>query len=156
MTMAYAQNTTVSVDKSIAEVKNTLNRYGATGFGFAETAQRAMVQFRIQDRVVRLDLTLPDRAEKRFTRTPGGRHTRDAAGALAAWEQACRQRWRALALVVKAKLEAVDAGISTIEKEFFADVLLPGGMTVYEQIAEQIDESYASGKMPALIGFERP
>lgn len=39
------------------------------------------------------------------------------------WEQACRQAWRALALVIKAKLEAVDAGIVTFEEEFMAQIV---------------------------------
>ena len=34
----------------------------------------------------------------------------EVAGMLKHWEQACRQKWRALALVIKAKLEAVAAG----------------------------------------------
>ena len=46
------------------------------------------------------------------------RHLVDEKTAHGRWEQACRQRWRALALVIKAKLEAIDAEISTFEEEF--------------------------------------
>ena len=60
-------------------------------------------------------------------RSPGVPYTNDnpprERGARARQEthdQACRQRWRALLLVIKAKLEAVTAGISTVETEFLA------------------------------------
>lgn len=58
------------------------------------------------------------------------------------WEQACRQKWRALALLVKAKLEAVDAKISSVEEAFFADIVMPDGRTVYESAREQVAIAY--------------
>ena len=71
---------------------------------------------------------------------------RDEAGAQKAWEQACRQRWRALSLCIKAKLEACESGITTFEEEFLAQLVLPGGVTV----AEKIMPSIMSGKMPKM------
>ena len=56
------------------------------------------------------------------------------------YDQACRQRWRALLLVIKAKLEAVTAGISTIETEFLANIVLPDNtICVGEWMLPQID-----------------
>jgi hypothetical protein len=66
-------------------------------------------------------------------------------------EQACRQRWRALSLVIKAKLEAVEAQISTVETEFLAQIVLPNGSSVGEWAAPQLALAYASGQMPALM-----
>jgi hypothetical protein len=43
----------------------------------------------------------------------------------AQWDQAYRERWRWLVLLTKAKLEIVRVGVSTCEREFFADLLLP-------------------------------
>ena len=36
------------------------------------------------------------------------------------WEQGCRSRWRAILLILLAKFEAIEAGISTFEREFLA------------------------------------
>jgi hypothetical protein len=58
------------------------------------------------------------------------------------FEQATRQKWRALNLVIKAKLEAVEAGIVTFEDEFMAHMVLPNGATVAEYVGPQIEEAY--------------
>jgi len=68
-----------------------------------------------------------------------------------AHDQACRQRWRALLLVIKAKLEAVTAGISTIETEFLANIVLPDNTTAGEWMLPQIDRAYRTGEMPPLL-----
>ena len=65
--------------------------------------------------------------------------------------QACRQRWRALLLVIKAKLEAVTAGISTIETEFLANIVLPDNTTAGEWMIPQIDQAYRTGQMPPML-----
>ena len=46
------------------------------------------------------------------------------------WVQACQQRWRALLLIIRGKLEAVESAITTLESEFLANVVLPDGGTV--------------------------
>jgi hypothetical protein len=58
---------------------------------------------------------------------------------------------KALSLVVKAKLEAVEAGISTVEREFLADVLLADGSTVGAWAAPQLALVYERGVTPALL-----
>lgn len=73
----------------------------------------------------------------------------------AAWEQACRAKWRALYLIIKAKLEAVESGISTIEREFFYDIVLPDGNTVGEFLSPQLDMVYESGNMPPMLPMLR-
>ena len=61
------------------------------------------------------------------------------------------ERWRALALVIKAKLEAVECGIAEFEAEFLAYTLLPDGSTVYEQAAPMVERAYLDGRMPPLL-----
>ena len=72
---------------------------------------------------------------------------RMAAAQRSAWEQACRQRWRALLLRIRVKLEAVGSGITTLESEFLANIVLPDGGTVSQWLAPQVEESYAAGRM---------
>lgn len=62
-----------------------------------------------------------------------------------------RQRWRALALAIKAKLEAVETGIATFEEEFLNYIVLPDGVTVGEFIRPQIETAYATGTMPKML-----
>ena len=94
---------------------------------------------------------MPDRQEKTFWYTPGRHTKRTEQQAYTAWEQACRSRWRALYLIIKAKLEAVESGISTIEREFFYDVVLPDGRTIGEFMAPQLETVYETGQMPTLL-----
>jgi len=66
------------------------------------------------------------------------------------WEQACKGRWRALFLAIKAKLVAVSEGISTVEEEFLAWMVLPNGRTAGEHFLPQIERAAESGDMPKL------
>lgn len=149
----YAAATDVPSDRSRAEIERTLKRYGAKAFAYAwedDETSSATIAFKIDDRHVRIRLPMPASSDPAFTRTPTGK-TRSATAAEGAYEQSVRQRWRALALVVKAKLEAVEAGISTIEREFLDSVVLPNGSTVGEWVAPQLREVYGRGTMPALM-----
>ena len=145
----YAENTTVSSESSRGEIERTLSRYGADQFMYGWDADQAVVGFRAENRQVRFRIRMPARDDRTFTHHSRGRRTPDAAHK--AWEQACRQRWRALALVVKAKLEAVTAGISTFETEFLGHIVLPNGQTTAEWIAPQLDAAYQTGAMPSHL-----
>lgn len=150
----YAAGTDVSVERSRAELERTLDRYGADQFVYGREAGRVMIQFTMAARTVRFLVPMPDRAAKAFTVTQTGK-ARSPKAAGDAWEQACRQRWRALNLVIKAKLEAVDAGIGTFESEFLANVLLPNGTTVGEFMAPQVEAAYLDGTPPSPLALGR-
>jgi hypothetical protein len=150
----YAEGTSVSVEKSRAEIEATLNRYGADAFAYASDGPSVKIAFRMKDKHFRFALTLPAKTEHRFTHHSRGLRTTDAA--LAAWEQACRQKWRALALVIKAKLEAVEAKISTLEDEFLAHLVLPSGETMGDWARPQVEQAYALGHMPKSLLLEAP
>jgi hypothetical protein len=150
MTGRYAANTEVTVERSKGELEKTLARYGAHAFMSGWDQTRAMVEFLVDERRVRFVLPLPDRGAEEFRLTPAGRRQRSQEDATRAWEQACRQAWRALNLVVKAKLEAVDAGITTFEAEFLAHLVLPGGQTIGDTVLPQLDQLGPSGPLLAL------
>lgn len=147
----FAENTTVAADRSRGEIERTLTRYGATGFMYGWDETGAIVGFRAQERMVQFKIAMPDRNDRKFWFTEHRHQKRSPAQAEAAWEQATRQVWRALALVVKAKLEAIEAGISTFEQEFLAFIMLPDGSTLGEWAAPQIEQTYATAKMPPLL-----
>lgn len=152
----YAADTSVSVEKSRAEIETVLRRYKADQFGYVSSARAATVMFTMGGRHIKFILPLPDPAAREFTHTPAEGRARTVENAERAWEQACRQRWRALALVIKAKLEAVAAGITTVEDEFLAHTVLPDGRTMGEWAKPQIEEAYQIGRMPQNLMIEGP
>lgn len=135
----YARETKVPVTQSRSEIEQLLERAKARQYGTAVDYElrQARVQFRLNDRIVRFVIALPD--EKKLGK---------------GWrlEQAERQRWRALLLVIKAKLESVESQISTFEEEFLAHIVMPNDQTIAQIILPQIAESYHTGRMPKALG----
>lgn len=148
--MSYAEKTSVSPEKSQAEIQQVLRRYGATRFGVMEDADKAYVMFEFKGLMIQMDVALPSKTDKRYQNTAIGR-PRSANQQLQEFEQDVRQKWRALLLAIKAKLEAVQSGISTIEKEFLAFVMMPDGKRLFEHIEPRLTEMVADGKMPKLL-----
>jgi hypothetical protein len=149
----FAESTKVSVEKSKAEIERTLGRYGAEAFSYGWEKERAVVGFRVMGKYVRFNLVLPQRKDRKFTHTPSTDKPRTAAQAEKAWEQSCRASWRALNLVIKAKLEAVETGITSFEEEFLAHLMLPNGETVGQHLIPQIESSYEDGKTMPLLPY---
>lgn len=145
----FAASTSVAPEKSRAEIEATLKRYGADQFGYTWDAEAARIMFRLKGILVCLMLPLPDRKAREYTHSSQGR--RSPAAAEKTYDQAVRQRWRALLLVIKAKLEAVQSGISTLQREFLADTLLPNRQTAGEWLIPQIADAYATGQQPSLL-----
>jgi hypothetical protein len=151
--MAYAEKTSVPADRSRSEIERTLERYGASAFSYGWEAGRAVVMFRASDRHVKFEVSMPTLEQYRYTET--GR-TRTDKQTEEARDQAVRQRWRALALVVKAKLEAVETGITSFEEEFLAHIVLPSGETFGQWAQPQIAEAYEHGVMPGIVPGSLP
>lgn len=148
----YAKDTSVSSDRSLTEIRSTIRRYGASGFAYMERDDSASVAFEYANRQVRFQIYFPDPEAPEFTHTPTGLNRTESA-ARAEHEKAVRQRWRALALVVKAKLEAVEADIATFDQEFLPYLVLPGGRTVFETVGERVAQSIESG-VPGRLMLE--
>lgn len=146
----FASDTSVSSEKSRGEIERTLTRYGATAFMYGWDGPRAVIGFKAHERMLRFLLPMPEVGDKKYTRDGRG-SLRSPEKRSKAHEQDCRQKWRALALVVKAKLEAVESGITTFESEFLAQIVLPNGQTMSEHAAPLIADAYASGTMPKLL-----
>ena len=155
MSGRYAANTDVSVEKSRAEIEGLIVRYGATHTAFMSAPGRAVICFEAKGRRIMVELPLPDKGDRKFTHAKVGRASyesmRTPEKAHAAWEQACRQKWRALALVIKAKLEAVESGITTFEDEFLAHIVMPDGQTVSSHVRPSIAKAYETGSMTPLL-----
>ncbi len=146
----YAANTTVDPAHSKAEIERCLTRYGADALFSGYDGPIAFVCFRVNGLNIRFDLEMPDRNMDEFTKTDTGK-IRKAGASFKSWEQACRQRWRALALVIKAKLEAVECGITDFQTEFLPQILMPSGRTVATEVMPLIAKAHETGKMPKTL-----
>ncbi len=146
----YAKNTTVSSERTRNEIESTLRRYGATKFAYMSEETRALVAFEYKSRHVKMVLPLPSQMNEKYFKTPTGRTCKDTNAVYEKWEQDCRSAWRALALIVKAKLEAVESGVSTFDGEFLAYIVMPNGKTFGETALPQLEMMTEKGTMPKL------
>lgn len=146
----FAENTEVSVEKSRAEIERLIVRYGATSTAFMNAPGRAMIAFEANGRRIVFELPLPAIGDEQFLKDGRGAE-RGPEKRYLVWERACRQKWRALALVIKAKLEAVQSGITTFEDEFLAHIMMPDGLTVGKHVKPMVAAWYASGQMRPLL-----
>lgn len=143
----FAQQTKVGVEKSRSEIEALLRQHGAKdlAMAYADNADRAMIGFRWKARNFKIVLPLPSQAPT----TPGGRPSHNPE---AARTQEIKRRWRALLLVIKAKLEAIEIGISTFEDEFLAYTMLPGNQTVSEVVQPRVAAILKGETQPLLPG----
>ena len=160
MRARYATKTSVSVQRTAQEIEDLLSKYGAKAFTRGWGPNGAMIQFATNDRRLRFNLPLPDRNSRQFTHAKSGRGSymkvRSQSDAQYAYEQVERQRWRALLLTIKAKLEAVAVGISTFESEFLSNIIDPvTGQTVGESVMPALIERYKGIDAP-LLGLPAP
>lgn len=131
--MTYARYTKIDPVQTRLQIEAMMKKRGADQFYSGENGESAVLAFRLQTRHLRFVLPLKDATTK----------------------QKIASRWRALGLIVKAKLEAVDIGILTIEQAFMGETVMPDGSTVNELMLPQIESAYKSGQMPPLLEFHR-
>lgn len=152
MSGRYAEGTTVAPEKSRMEIEQILRRYGADQFVSGWSTQNAVIGFTAHGRQVRFVLPMPS-IDEIPTRNGNGATLKpqQRMDKLAGEE---RRRWRALALAIKAKLEAVESGIAEFEDEFLAHIVMPDGRTVGQHVRPGIEATYESGHMVPLLAIE--
>jgi hypothetical protein len=127
----YAEDTQVPTGRTQGEIKDMLRKAGADRTAIYEGDDASAVAFTIRGRQYRMALKAP------AGKTPAGKTPAQRA-------QDERRSWRLLLLLVKAKLEAVREGASTLEREFLADLVMPNG------------HAYETGQMPTTLLLEGP
>lgn len=141
----YASDTKVTVSSSQAELRKLLTKYGVSSFGFAEQPGGAMLAFQAGGYNHRVFMPIRSAEDSAFAYA--GTRRRDAKGRKAAASQEERARWRALLLVVKAKLEYAAILGQSVESAFTEYRVLSSGRTVQEEITQ-------AGAPPALTWSE--
>jgi len=131
--MPYAERTKIPPNRTRQQIEDLMRRRGADQFYSGSNLDSAILVFRLQGRHFRFVLPLGQKMP----------------------EQKIRARWRALFLAIKARLESIDAGITTLEEAFLPETVLPDRHTVAEVMAPQIEAAYQSGTMPPLLEHHR-
>lgn len=148
--MAYAENTTVPIEKSMGEIKAMIRKAGADKIAQYEEADKIAVQFYMRERMIRFRVSLPGIAD--VAKVDGRGYGLSNDQRIRKRDQAQRQRVRALLLVIKAKLESIESNVETFEEAFLANVVMADGRTIYERIAEPIALEYQTGQaVPMLL-----
>lgn len=127
----YALKTRVEVDTTRREIEHTLTKYGASKFGYYYGDGEAQVMFALKERHIKFLMKVVEKGPE------------------------ARQRWRALLLCIKAKLESVDCGIESFDDAFMSHVVMPDGKTFGEHARPAMAAALKNGVAPTLlIGYE--
>ena len=156
--MAYASTTEVPVERSKAQIEALLTKYGAQGYHTGWQAADGddpgwdAVEFMWKSKVIRFRVPRPS------IKKPDGKLQPWAVDRYGykmaddklhkAMDQQNRSRWRVLFLVIKAKLEAVEAGVAVFEEEFMSFIVTGSGRTVGEILLPQL----AAGQLQLEAG----
>lgn len=135
MTRRYAEGTTVSVNASQGEIAGILMTHGVRKQGWMSSPEGDELLFELGGHSFRFQILKPTITEIRRD-YPNARD--DHAKLDAEW----RRRWRANVLLLKAKLEFIDSGDTTLERELLPYMLTAGGQTVADLVV--------AGKLPML------
>lgn len=154
----YAAGTGVAITRTREEIDKLLQVHGATGRGVMvrEDVGLAQIVFIISGRSYRVEVPLPRASEFAKPKTPPRGWSKWDEARRTSWreaqaDQASRERWRAVLLVLKAKLELVRIGVSKVEHEFFADLVLPGGERLGSFAQEEIEKAMKTGHDPRFL-----
>ena len=129
----YAADTSVSIDRSKQQLERLLRDRGAEGFAVGWDAKEDRIEFLWRGLQIRF--ILPRASLNQATQR--------------AREQADRQRWRALYLVVRAKIEAIESGIAVFEQEFLGFIVNPQtNTTIYEHAVPMLKAGQWQSALP--------
>lgn len=142
----YAEGTKVSVESSRGEITGILTKHGIERIAQMVGPDGDQIVFEMAGNSYRLTMTKP---------TPESLRVRD--GKLYAYpnnvdwrgkaDAEWRRVWRANVLLLKAKLEFIDSGDTTIERELMPYLLVDGRRT--------LEDVFSAGEMPMLVAGVR-
>jgi hypothetical protein len=135
---AYAEDTKVSVGKSQGDLVTLLTKFDADQVGHVldNKTGEAVVFFTREGRQYRLGVPMPKKSgltDRQF-------------------DQKCRSRWRALLLLIKAKMVGIDCGATTFEEEFLAHTVTAQGERLVDALRKPLEEHYETGQPVNLLG----
>lgn len=124
----YAEDTRVEVSKSKADVDQLISQHGGDMISFGwRDPETQVLAFRWQERFYRFEIEHDgiDREDRR--------------------------RWRVLfALRLKPLFELSIEDMAAAQDMLLANLMLPNGATVGDEVIEEVSTAYRTGEMPAL------
>jgi hypothetical protein len=131
VTRRYAEDTKVPISRSHDTIRTELRKLKAEQVGIMEGADRHYVVFLVND--IRYIITTPPLPKAKDM------------------EREHMRAWRSIVLLVKAKAVAISEGISTVEREFLANAVMPDGTTLADHSTRLIQQAYKEGGSPKTL-----
>lgn len=132
----YAWGTSVKVEKSMADIRRWIDRFGGEGFAYMEHADgTAWIGFAADGVTFKIPV-------------PMGIRVQTAAGE----QRELKRRWRVLEHHIKAAMIAVVENVGTPSQVFMRYAVLPDGRTMDETFTPQLAEMNKSGLLPSFDG----
>jgi hypothetical protein len=153
---SYAEGTRVPIEKTRLDIKSELRKRGAQQIMFHDDWDRGftVIAFALNGSAYLNYLPLPT-LDSIPARISGNGHYRSEEARRDLAERESARLHRSLFLLIKAKLVAVEDGITTTEQEFFKDLVVwsESGQqtTVYEWYAPQVKHLQSTGLQPPLL-----
>lgn len=135
----YAEGTSVTVESSRGEISGILAKHGVQKMGWATDVIGDTLMFELSGYSFRFFIAKPTMAEIRRDYPNAYDHEKKLAGE---W----RRRWRANVLLLKAKLEFIDSGDTTLIRELLPYAVLTDGRTLEQSITEGGLKLLAAGR----------
>lgn len=139
--MAYAKNTTVSIDRSMGEVRGLLLKNSAQGVAFAETPQGAIVSFYIENFQYKFNINYPQHSDNNIKYTNKGT-ARTVPQVEKVVEDEKKRLWRAMVLYIKSAIEAHNNGIIDLKRSLMGNLVTNdgSGKTLYQVLETKMNE----------------
>lgn len=139
MIKKYAQGTTVTVEKSRAEIESLVKKNGGKNFCYFSSPNAEVFIFEAFNRRLKFTVKMPKISGYYTTKQ------------LAEKTQAeYRRLFRVLILRLKAKFESVKSGDVSADEEFLANIVDYKNQTVWEAIEPTL-ERFEADKLPKLL-----
>jgi hypothetical protein len=137
----YAEGTTVTVESSRGEITGILAKNGVMNMGWQTGPEGDQLLFELKGRRYSFAIPKPTMPEIRKM-YPNARDDNSK------WHAEWRRRWRAIVLLLKAKLEFSDGETTTVERELMPYMLTADGRTTLGQLVEE-------GRLPQLMSGQK-
>jgi hypothetical protein len=131
----YAEGTAVSVESSRGEITGVLTKHGCMRMAWATEPEGDTLQFELGGQQYRFKIVRPTVDAVKAMYREDGRDWSRVYDAQSKVDAEWRRRWRAHVLLLKAKLEFVEGGDTTLEQEFMPALVTKNGATLGELMA---------------------
>jgi hypothetical protein len=143
---SYASGTKVSEAKSHFELQQLFKKFGCEGTGYMEHEDETRLMFAKDGVTYKFTLRFPD-GESQIK--VGSNYRPGTHGSKLDYERA--RKMRALVMIVKAQLVAIEEGIATWDDMFIGQTVTDNGQTIAERWGPQVTQKCLEGVYPSVL-----